>query len=89
VLVFAAISHLGWPLTLRTVAGTAALLAAYSLLGYFVRPDPDMGNIGHHPFRVSDGENRLLLLMALLLFPGRLVAETIVDLLLLPGPSRR
>lgn len=87
-LVFAAVAGSGWPLTLRTVAVTTVLLAAYSLLGYLVRPDPDMRNVGYHPFRVSDDANRLLLLGGILLFPGKLVAGTVVDLLLLLAARR-
>ncbi len=62
-------------------------LGLYLITGYFVRLRPDTSNLGwfgglmDNPFRYSDDINRLLLLFALLLLPGRLVATGVVDLI--------
>lgn len=93
-LVLAAVVESSGPPTLRTVATTAVLLTAYSLLGYFARPKPDMDNVGlagglvDHPFRYSDDLNRTLLFVEVLLFPGQLLAETALDLLRLVRGGR-
>ncbi len=70
----------------RAVAGWVAIIMAYLGLGYIVRPQVPMDNIGwfgglmNHPFRISDDWNRFVLLIVVLLYPGRIVAESIVDL---------
>jgi len=65
---------------------------AYLVLGYVVRPQANTNNLGlwfgrwgtlhNHPFRLSDDVNRLLLAMAVLLWPGRFIAESLVDAVL-------
>lgn len=71
------------------LAVSASVTLAYLLLGYWVHPSPDMENLGmlggllDHPFRYSDDLNRLLLFLLILLWPGRFIAESIVDTFLL------
>ena len=61
----------------------------YASLGYLIRPEPNFENMGwlgglmDHPFRYSDDINRTLLLVRILLDPGRFVAVSLVDLPLL------
>ena len=67
-------------------AVAAAGFLLYLLLGYFVRPKPDMRNMGYlgglidDPLRYSDDQNRALLLFAFLLTPGYLLARPAVEL---------
>ncbi|MCB9689528.1 MAG: hypothetical protein H6735_31110 [Alphaproteobacteria bacterium] len=57
----------------------------YLALGYFVRPEPDMSNLGlfggliDHPFRWSDDLNRSLLFFKLALFPGYFLARPVAE----------
>ncbi len=65
----------------------AALLVVllYCIAGYYIRPKPNLQNLGwlgglfDNPFRYSDDWNRFLLWAYLLLLPGRFVAESMVD----------
>jgi hypothetical protein len=67
------------------LAVNAGVTLAYLLLGYWVHPAPDMENLGllggafDHPFRYSDDLNRQLLFLLMVLWPGRFIAESIVD----------
>lgn len=78
------------PLTLENVALVTAPIFAYCLIAYLVRPAPDMDNLGifglliDNPLQISDDYNRLLLGLALLLWPGRFIAESLLDAVLLP-----
>ncbi len=62
---------------------------AYLVFAYFVHPQPDMDNIGwlgglfDHPFRYSDDINRFLIFLVIVLWPGRFIAESVVDAALL------
>lgn len=66
------------------LAGGAFLLYLY--VGYFIRPRPDLSNLGYaggligDPFRYSDDRNRRLLFFAALLLPGYLLARPVVEL---------
>jgi hypothetical protein len=57
----------------------------YLLAGYFIHPEPDMGNVGwlggmmDNPFRISDDVNRMLMGAWVLLWPARFIAESLVD----------
>lgn len=57
----------------------------YLVFAYFIHPEPDYDNMGllggafDHPFRFSDDINRHLLLLMILLWPGRFIAEALVD----------
>jgi len=76
---------LAWPVTLATAAIILGVAAVYLVLGYFVRPRANMDNLGwagglfDNPFRWSDDFNRSLLFFQVFLFPGRFIAESIVD----------
>ncbi len=67
-------------------AVAAGIFAAYLVLSYFARPEPDTSNVGllggliDHPFRYSDDINRFLWFLKVVLFPGRFIAEAIVDI---------
>lgn len=66
------------------LAGGVFLL--YLCVGYFIRPKPDLSNVGYagglvdDPFRYSDDRNRSLLFFAILLLPGYLLARPVVEL---------
>ena len=63
--------------------------AVYLLLAYFLRPEPDLDNVGwlgglmDHPFRISDDVNRFLLFLQIALLPGRFIAQSIVNFVVL------
>lgn len=68
--------------------GLIALAVAtlvYLFLGYTLHPKPNMTNVGwlggalDHPFRYSDDLNRNLAFLIFLLWPGRLISESLVD----------
>jgi hypothetical protein len=58
----------------------------YLCLSYFVHPKPDTSNIGwmgglfDHPFRYSDDINRFLIFLVIVLWPGRFISESLVDM---------
>lgn len=57
----------------------------YLGIAYVLKPEPDTSNLGwfggmmDHPFLISDDYNRFLMILAVLLFPGRLISIGIVD----------
>jgi hypothetical protein len=61
----------------------------YAAVGYLVRPEPNFDNTGiaggliDHPGRYSDDINRELIGANVLLGPGRFIAESLVDFVLL------
>ena len=61
-------------------------LFIYTVISYFIRPKPDMNNLGYfgglinRPFDHTDDWNRFLLNMKILLLPGVIISEAIVDL---------
>jgi len=67
------------------LAINAGATLVYLLVGYFIHPAPDTENLGmlgglfDHPFRYSDDLNRHLLFLLIILWPGRFIAESIVD----------
>jgi len=71
----------------------AGVMGVYLLLAYFVRPQPDYDNLGwmggifDNPFRYSDDINRLLVFLMIVLWPGRFVSTSIVDLFRGPPAS--
>lgn len=81
------------PLTPGRVTIVACVMAAYLLLAYFVRPQPDYDNLGwaggifDNPLRYSDDINRFLVLVMVVLWPGRFVSTAIVDLFRRPPTS--
>jgi hypothetical protein len=67
------------------VAGTLGCLL-YVLAGTFLRPRPDLSNVGwlggliDHPFRFSDDINRFLVLLLIVLWPGGVIGTGFLDL---------
>ena len=79
-------------LELRTVGDLSVgvgLTLLYLLLAFVIHPKPDYSNIGwlgglvDHPFRYSDDINRTLILLLILLWPGRFVSKSMADMILL------
>lgn len=77
------IDHVRW-----FAAGLIATFI-YLVVGYFIMPRPDFSNMGwfggllDNPLRYSDDLNRTLLLLRVLLLPGRLTAMALVNPFLL------
>ena len=67
-----AMLFVGFAAGLGPVAG--ALFLMYLLVGWFVRPRPDLGELG---WASDDDLNRNLLLLSLALTPGYLLAEPV------------
>jgi hypothetical protein len=63
-----------------------ALTGIYLAAGFFIHPWPDSENLGwfggmmDDPFHWSDDYNRALMLLKFLLWPGRFLAESVVDM---------
>jgi hypothetical protein len=74
-----------WQSACLLVGGTLI----YTAIGYLVRPEPNFDNVGlgggliDHPGRYSDDINRELIGANMLLGPGRFIAESLVDFVLL------
>ncbi|MEQ1565913.1 MAG: hypothetical protein ABMA64_09775 [Myxococcota bacterium] len=70
---------------LRVGLAAAAGYLLYLFLGYFVRPKPDLSNLGlfggliDHPFRWSDDWNRSLLFWSVVLLPGYVLARPVAE----------
>jgi hypothetical protein len=68
----------------KMLHGTLGLII-YSSISYFFRPEPDMNNLGYfgglinRPFDYSDDWNRFLLWLKIILLPGVIISESIVD----------
>ena len=70
------------------VQATLALgsLGVYCFVAYHITPHPDYANVGwlrglvNNPFRISDDLNRWLVLLRVLLWPGRFVTVSLRDL---------
>ena len=71
------------------VIGFIVGFTIYCLVGYFIIPKPDYSNIGwagglmDNPFRYSDDLNRLLMMIQVVLYPGRFIAVTFIQVILL------
>jgi hypothetical protein len=70
------------------LAVNAGATFLYLLLGYFVHPAPGMQNLGmfggiNHPFCISDNWNHQLLFALIVLWPGRFIAESVMDMFVL------
>lgn len=65
------------------------ILCIYCLIGYKVIPQPETSNVGllggfiDHPFRYSDDINRFLILLLILLYPGRFISTTVIQFIVL------
>lgn len=79
----------------QTYRNTGVGVMVYSLIAFFVHPEPDTSNVGFlgglvdHPFRYSDDVNRILIFLLLVLLPGRFLSEAWVDLIRLIRHSAR
>ena len=68
------------------IVAFALIAGIYLALGYSVHPEPDMSNLGwlgglvNDPIYYTDNVNRQLLALLLVLFPGRFLAESLVDM---------
>jgi hypothetical protein len=66
-----------------------AIALVYLVLGYFVHPKAEPRNLGwlgglfDNPFRLSDDVNRGLILLELLLLPGRFISSSFVEFTIL------
>lgn len=67
------------------LSSTLLIEVVYLFTAYFIKPEPDYSNMGwfggflDNPFRLSDGFNRFLFFLLLLLSPGRLISIGLVD----------
>lgn len=77
------------------LVGITVSTVLYFLLGYAVHPKPDTSNVGwlgglfDHPFRYSDDVNRFLIFLTILLWPGRFVSGSLVDMVRLVAHAQR
>jgi hypothetical protein len=85
------IREIPWPLwqaSAAVIGGTLIYVAA----AYLLQPEPDMSNMGwcggliDNPVRWSDDANRLLVSLAIVLGPGRFVAESVFDAIAMLSP---
>jgi hypothetical protein len=70
-------------LTWQAVGKTTGVATVHLLIARFVRPEPEMDNLGglgglvDDPFHVSDDVSRFLLLLLIVLAPGRFLAGSL------------
>lgn len=75
----------GMSFDLKECSVYIAILAVYSICGYFLSAKPDYSNIGwfggliDNPFKISDDVNRMIVLFMVILIPGRLISTTVVS----------
>ncbi|MFZ5829084.1 MAG: hypothetical protein ACOY3P_03315 [Planctomycetota bacterium] len=80
-----AVTHVPLPLW-QSVAVVLGGTLIYVAVSYLFDPQPDAENLGwaggmvDNPMRISDDWNRGLLLVKILLGPGRFVAESLIDI---------
>jgi hypothetical protein len=64
------------------------VLLIYCFVSYKIIPQPDASNVGlfggliDHPFKFTDDINRFLIVLSVLLYPGRLIATTLIQVIL-------
>jgi hypothetical protein len=69
----------------QAVLITAGMMAVYSVIAFYLRPEPNTDNMGwggglmNDPFQTSDNVNRFLFKLSCCLAPGRFTAETVLD----------
>lgn len=83
------LASITWILSATESSGAAAIallfVATYCLGAYRFSPRPDLDNVGwlgglvDNPFRISDDYNRLLVVVAVVLWPGRFVTVSLRD----------
>jgi len=65
------------------------IIFAYCLLSYKFIPRPDKSNLGlfggmiDHPFRYTDDLNRMLIVLLVLMYPGRFISITVIQTLMI------
>lgn len=70
-------------------------LFVYCFISYKFIPQPDASNVGllggliDHPFRISDDFNRMLIVLLALLYPGRFISTTIMQIIVLVKAGRK
>ena len=80
-----------WQAAAAVIGGTLIYVA----VSYLVDPQPEMDNLGpaggmiDHPWRYSDDVNRTIAGLAMILGPGRFIAETMLDCSTLLGLTPR
>lgn len=63
------------------------ILFIYCFIGYRIIPKPDTSNVGllggliDHPFRFSDDLNRFLVVFLVLMYPGRFISTTVLQMI--------
>ena len=73
--------------TVQGLLLAAAASLAYLFTAFWLRPSPDVSNLGlwgtmiDHPFRFSDDVNRMLMFLHVFLWPGRFIAATVIDVM--------
>jgi membrane protease YdiL (CAAX protease family) len=61
------------------------ILVIYCVISFYIIPRPDTSNLGllggifDHPFRYTDDLNRILIVLYIILIPGRFIATTILQ----------
>ncbi len=74
---------------LQTLGAPLLVLMLYMFVAYFLRPKAEVSNLGwldgwvDNPLRISDDWNSFLLALEAILIPGRIIAESVVDLFVL------
>ena len=82
-------------LGMERIIGFLIGFTLYCLAGYFIIPKPDYSNMGwagglmDNPFRYSDDLNRFLMMLQMVLYPGRFIAVTFVQVILLIKGAHR
>jgi len=70
--------------TLSVYVMITVFLTFYCIVAYFIRPEPDLSNMGwaggliNNPFKITDNWNRKLMLFKILLMPGVFITGSIV-----------
>jgi predicted membrane channel-forming protein YqfA (hemolysin III family) len=63
------------------------IMLLYCSISYHVIPKPDTSNVGlfgglvDHPFKFTDDLNRFLIFLSILLYPGRFIATTFLQVI--------
>jgi hypothetical protein len=72
-------------ISVGNVVAFCIIMFLYCLISYHVVPKPDTSNVGllgglvDHPFKFTDDLNRFLIFLSILLFPGRFIATTFLQ----------
>lgn len=67
----------------------------YLMVAFLIQPEPDTSDMGwfggliNNPFRITDNFNRFLLFLKIMLLPGRLIAQAILNFMALVQQFQR